>query len=183
MREDPASRKSQEFGERWIRLWERTTGGDGAVITGMRGAWLDRDTWPIEMGDLAAEFDVPEVGDFIRTVLAAWMKRYYTDGAWARKADLDRPETSAAWTELYAEVRALLGEDPASEKARDLALRWCQLWKASTAGDPEIEAGFRSAWMDRHRWPLPWQRHVDEIGAPGIAEWIGKAIQELNRKA
>jgi MerR family transcriptional regulator, thiopeptide resistance regulator len=182
LREDPASKKAQDFGARWVRLFERTTGGDASVIAGMQKAWADRSNWPPEMQRLAPEFDQKKVGDFIAKIFASSMKKYYTDEAWARKAALERPDSADAWKKLFREAQALLGEDPAGKKAQSLAKRWLRLWKTTTGGDREIQAGMRKAWKDRKHWPQPLQQHVDELDLPKINRWISKAIRELRKK-
>src|SRR5215475_6435812 len=116
--EDPASKKAQDFGARWVRLFESTTGGDAGVLAGMQRAWADRGNWPPEMQRLAPEFDQKKVGDFIAKIFASSMKKYYTDEAWARKAALARPDSAEAWKKLFREAQALLGEDPAGKKAQ-----------------------------------------------------------------
>lgn len=173
---DPAEPRSQEFGERWLHVWERTTGGDPAVAAGIRTAWADRENWPPELRARVAEFSRTAAGDFVTNVLSLWMKRYYTDDAWARKAVLSQPGTDQAWTRLYEEARSLLDEDPAGPLAQDLAARWCDLWNASTGGDEEIQAALRRAWIEREQWPRHVRQHADTLGAPAVAAWIQRAI-------
>ncbi|HEX6464096.1 MAG TPA: MerR family transcriptional regulator [Vicinamibacterales bacterium] len=181
--EDPESPKAQEFGDRWLRHWEQTTGGNAGVAAGMRTAWADRENWPPEVRDRVAGLSNPAVADFVTMVLAAWMKRYYSEDAWARKramgragSDQARTGSDLAWTRLFEEARSLLDEDPAGDKGQDLAARWCELWDASTGGDAQIHAAMRRAWMDRERWPLPMRQHVDNLGVPLVADWIGRAL-------
>ena len=180
--EDPASKKAQDFGARWVRLFESTTGGDPGVLAGMQKAWADRSNWPPEMRQLAPEFDQKKVGDFIAKIFAASMKKYYTDEAWARKAALAQPDSAEAWKKLFREAQAMLGEDPAGKKAQSLAKRWLRLWKASTGGDPDIQAGMRKAWKDRKHWPLPLQQYVEELDLTKTNKWIAKAIRELRKR-
>jgi MerR family transcriptional regulator, thiopeptide resistance regulator len=48
------------------------------------------------------------------------------------------------WTELYADVEACLGEDPASPKAQALTARWKNLVEQFTGGDLEIQKGLNA---------------------------------------
>lgn len=72
------------------------------------------------MQGLVAEFDSKEVMDFISKMLAASMKRYYSDQGWARYSALKSSEIAQAWQSLYQEVRAALAEDPAGETGAKL---------------------------------------------------------------
>ena len=56
------------------------------------------------------------------------MKKYYsTDEAWERHRRFYEEGPSREWRELYRDVAAVLGEDPASEVAQELADRWLEL--------------------------------------------------------
>jgi DNA-binding transcriptional MerR regulator len=179
---DPSSPASQAFGARWLRLWEETTGGDDAVLAGLRGAWADRASWPPEMREAASGIETAPVAGFIRVVLADWIKRYYTEDAWAKKQALKRPETDAQWAELVREVQAVLSEDPTTDKGQALADRWCRLVFETTGADPEVIAGMRRAWADRDHWPLPMRpRNADVLAA--VSTWIAQAIAERQKRA
>jgi MerR family transcriptional regulator, thiopeptide resistance regulator len=183
LEEDPGGDKAQDLGVRWMRLWESTTGGDVAVRTGLRNSWADRRNWPSEMRREWGEFKTGKIGEFITKVLAAQMKKYYTAEAWARKTALDRPEIADSWRALYREAGGLLEEDPASEKARELATRWLRLSELSTGGDAGIKEGLKKAWEDRQRWPLVLRQYLEESRVAEIAAWIGKAIHELHKRS
>ncbi len=183
LEEDPGGDKAQDLGARWMRLWESTTGGDVAVRTGLRNSWADRRNWPSEMRREWDEFKTEKIGEFIAKVLAAQMKKYYTAEAWARKTALDRPEVADSWRALYREARELLEEDPASEKASELATRWLRLCDLSLGGDAGIKEGMKKAWDDRQRWPLVLRQYVEEARVAEIATWIGKAIHELRKRS
>lgn len=187
--EDPAGENSRDFCRRWLQHWQNTTNGDAEVLAGHRKAWADRFNWPTEIQRLFGDFDANAVGDFIRKACAASMKKYYEslkkyygDEAW-KKAALDRPEIAQAWKALYDEIRAVLNENPASEKGRELARKWCELWDISTQGDPQVRDAMKRAWRDRENWPLPLQGQVAEGKIVEIADWIGKAIHELRAGA
>lgn len=111
-----------------------------------------------------------------------WSKKYYSPEAQAkveeRKA-LWSPElqekVSRQWSELFADIEASLGEDPAGPKAQALAARWKELLKGFTGGDPEIQKGLNKMWADQGNWPEP-QRSAYRI-KPEIQEFIMKAMR------
>jgi DNA-binding transcriptional MerR regulator len=180
--EDPGGDKAQDFCRRWFQHWQSTTGGDAGVLAGHRKAWADRVNWPTEIQHLFGGFDAQAVGDFISKAYAASMRKYYGNEAW-RKVAVDRPEIAQAWKALYDEIRAVLNQNPASEKGRELAKKWWALWDITTQGDPEIRDGIKRAWQNRGSWPLPLQQQVAERKIAEIADWIGKAIHELRAAA
>jgi DNA-binding transcriptional MerR regulator len=176
--EDPAGEKAQEFCDRWVQLWKDTGGDDADILAGFQKAWADRASWPVELRPLA-EFDPKTTGDFIRKAYAVSMKKYYTDEAWAHKLALDnRSEIKQAWQAFYQEVEAAVSEDPASEKGRHLAQRWCQLWDATTEGDPGLEESFKRSWENRDKWPLLMREGLNKSNIPKLVDWIGKAVRE-----
>lgn len=89
-----------------------------------------------------------------------WTKQYYSDDAKAkieeRKA-LWSPElqerVSREWAQLFTDVEAALGEDPASTKAQELAARWTKLVGEFTGGNPEIQKGLNRMYADQENWP------------------------------
>jgi len=160
------------------------TGGDPEVLAGHRRAWADRSNWPKEIQQRFGDFDDKALGEFIRKAgknfYAQCMKKYYSDEAWS-KLKRDLPELAQPWNALYDEIRTALGENPASEKGRELAMKWIGLWGRSTRGEPEVRDGLRRAWENREDWPLPVQRYAAESKLPQIVEWIGKAIEEMKK--
>jgi DNA-binding transcriptional MerR regulator len=110
-----------------------------------------------------------------------WSKRYYTDEARAKiaeRAKLWTPElqeqVTKDWNELFADVEASLGEDPASEKAQDLARRWKTLVSGFTGGDPEVQKGLNAMYADRDNWPAEQKERVPMN--PAIWQFIQKAF-------
>jgi len=111
-----------------------------------------------------------------------WAMQYHTDEA-RRKIEARPPwtpelqaECSRQWTELIAEVRAALGEDPASPKVQALAARWIKLVESFTGGDPEITAGVQRAWADRENWPPAAQQQAGGFFDAPVWAFIHKAI-------
>jgi DNA-binding transcriptional MerR regulator len=90
-----------------------------------------------------------------------WMMRYYDEGARAKveeRKKLWSPElqerVSKQWTELFADIEAARGEDPASPKAQALADRWNALVGQFTGGDPGIAQGLKAMYSDQRNWPV-----------------------------
>jgi MerR family transcriptional regulator, thiopeptide resistance regulator len=73
------------------------------------------------------------------------MKQYYTDAAWERRRRYYEEGPSPVWLELYRDVRALLGEDPGSDKAQEVADRWLALSVRSYTGDPDVQTNSMTA--------------------------------------
>src|SRR5204863_5815378 len=81
---------------------------------------------------------------------ADFMNKYYSEEAQAKMAERRaewnpelQEQATAAWTALFRDVEAALGEDPASDKAQALAGRWKKLVESFTGGDADISAGLR----------------------------------------
>jgi DNA-binding transcriptional MerR regulator len=82
------------------------------------------------------------------------MERYFkTDAAWTRGRRYFEAWPTEPWRELFRDVAAARGDDPASDRARSLAARWDALFQADTSGDFAFRAGLWRAWHDFHQWP------------------------------
>lgn len=95
-----------------------------------------------------------------------WARKYYTDDAQSRvdaRRGLWSPElqerVSREWAQLFADVEAALGDDPASERAQALAVRWRDLLAEFTGGDPEIQRGLNAMYADQDNWPAAQRGH------------------------
>lgn len=111
-----------------------------------------------------------------------WAKRYYTEDAQAKVEErraLWSPElqerVTRDWNELFADVRAALGEDPAGPRAQALAARWRTLLAGFTGGDPEIQRGLNAMYADQDNWPAE-QRERYRID-PAIMEFMMAAMR------
>jgi MerR family transcriptional regulator, thiopeptide resistance regulator len=111
-----------------------------------------------------------------------WTKKYYSPEAKAKveeRKKLWSPElqerVSREWAQLFADVEAALGEDPAGPKAQALAARWTKLLAEFTGGDPEIQRGLNKMWVDEANWPDPSLRSYKV--KPEIVEFIMKAMR------
>jgi len=112
-----------------------------------------------------------------------WMKKYHSDEGWA-KVQERRPQwspelqerVSREWTELFRDVEAALGEDPAGPKAQALAVRWKKLIEEFTGGDREITAGVKNAWADQPNWPAQFQQQAAPFSNPKVWEYMGTVL-------
>jgi DNA-binding transcriptional MerR regulator len=104
------------------------------------------------------------------------MKKYYsTEEAWERRRRYYEEGPSEEWQELYRDIRAALGEDPAGEKAQALADRWLKLGVRAWSGDPEVQTDSTTAWMDREHWPSAMKQRIAEFRLEEVNEFIKKA--------
>jgi MerR family transcriptional regulator, thiopeptide resistance regulator len=111
-----------------------------------------------------------------------WMKKYYSAEA---KSKLEKREAlwspelqarvSRQWSELFADIEASFGEDPAGPKAQALLTRWRNLIAEFTGGDPAIQSGLNSMYADRGNWPEQ-QKKSFEI-RPEIEDFIRSAAE------
>jgi DNA-binding transcriptional MerR regulator len=111
-----------------------------------------------------------------------WTRKYYSEEAQAKveaRKPLWSPElqerVSKQWAELFADIEASLGEDPAGQKAQALAARWKALVAEFTGGDPGIQKGLNAMYADQANWPQGpkqnWQIR------PEIQDFIMKAMK------
>jgi len=114
---------------------------------------------------------------------AEFMNRYYSQEAQAKMAEKraqwdpsKQPEVTKAWTELFRDVEAALGEDPASERVQALAARWKKLVEGFTGGDPDISAGLGKAWADRRSWPETLKQQTAPFVKPEVWQFMKQAM-------
>lgn len=112
-----------------------------------------------------------------------WTKKYYTEEARAKveeRKQLWSPQNqerwSQEWSDLFREVEAAAGENPASEKAQALAARWKKLVEGFTGGDPQITAGLSKMYRDRPNWPASMQQRMQPFNNKKVWEFIEKAF-------
>jgi DNA-binding transcriptional MerR regulator len=113
---------------------------------------------------------------------ADWKGKYFSDAAKVKVRERQKlwsPELQAQatkdWTELYADVEACMGEDPASPKAQALAARWRDLVAQFTGGDPEIQKGLNTMWADSANWPK--ENEAARFVRPEIHEYMIKVLR------
>ena len=111
---------------------------------------------------------------------ADWTSKYYNATAKPkleeRKAmwspDLQERVTRQ-WNELFRDVEAALGQDPASPTAQALVARWRKLVGEFTGGDPEIQKGLNAMYADQKNWPAERKQYQIK---PEIQEFIDRAM-------
>lgn len=106
------------------------------------------------------------------------MKKYYSEEAWSKVGSRYEGEFSQEWIDLYRDLEAALGEDPASEKVQALVARWRSLFSS----DPEVREGAFKAWADRANWPAAMQQRIAQFHLEEIAPFIGQAITAYRKK-
>lgn len=118
-----------------------------------------------------------------------WYKKYYSEEAQAKieeRKSLWSPENqerwSKEWSDLFRDVEAALGEDPASERAQALAARWKKLMEAFTGGDPQIAAGLSKMHQDRPNWLANMQQRIEPFSNRKVWEFIQKAFAAGNAR-
>lgn len=110
-----------------------------------------------------------------------WSEKYYSEEALAKLKKREwtpemQEQVSQKWTELFRDVEASLGEDPAGEKAQALAGRWKTLVEGFTGGDPDVTKGLSAVWKDRANLPTSTQRQMQPYINPKVWEFIQKAM-------
>ncbi len=112
-----------------------------------------------------------------------FMKKYYNEEAQAKMAEKRaqwtpelQEQATKDWSDLFRDVEASLGEDPAGAKAQALAARWRKLIEGFTGGDPDVSAGLNKVWADRQNWPETLQQQAKPFVNPKVSEFMGKAM-------
>src|SRR5262249_46264780 len=62
--------------------------------------------------------------------------------------------------DLFRDLEAALGENPAGKKAGALAARWHELGESDSGGHADVKAGWERAWADRRNWPDDLRRKL-----------------------
>ena len=132
---------------------------------------------PVDPAVLKKIIEVIEMQDSVEV-----MKKYYgTKEAWERHRRLYEEGPAPEWRELYRNVQAALGEDPASAKAQALLARWFELSrKALRSGDPALQTDSGTAWMDRANWPPAMKRRLEEFQLEELTGLIRKGFHSLH---
>ena len=114
----------------------------------------------------------------------SWTEKYYSPEARAKIEARAREwtpelqaEVSKQWTELFRDVEAALDEDPASEKAQALGVRWKKLVAGFTGGDREVGAGLNRLYADRPNWPAQAQQQMAPYSNPKVWEFMARVLK------
>ncbi len=148
----PASEGAQLLAQRWVLLAELVSGGDVEVKAGGVKAWKDHQNWPVAEQDAcfarygldpgsdrsASMMRVEKVAKFIGQAIA---RKYYGSLESMRFARINQStaERSQKWAELFRDVEAAFGEDPASARAQALAARWTALVREKETPIPRVD--------------------------------------------
>ena len=100
------------------------------------------------------------------------MKKYYSDAAWELRKRFYENGPSSEWQQLYRDVADALGDDPASDKAQQLAERWLALSLRANAGDLDLQTHSGTAWMHREDWPPAMKREIERFKLEEVHEFI-----------
>jgi MerR family transcriptional regulator, thiopeptide resistance regulator len=163
LNEDPASAKVQALVDRWFELSRKALeSGDPALQTDSPTAWMDRANWPTAMKRRLEEFHLEDLVQFMGKAFAAQQKKYFGEAGWAKLHSPDAQVSSHRWqarVDLFRDIAAALGEDPAGERGQEIARRFRTQREDFTNGDSEVKAGLDKMWADRPNWrrPLRWQ--------------------------
>jgi MerR family transcriptional regulator, thiopeptide resistance regulator len=110
-----------------------------------------------------------------------WKGKYFSAEAKARvaarRSQLSpefQEKANKDWENLYADVAASLGEDPAGPKGQALADRWRKLVHDFTGGDPEILKGLQAMMKDKANWPEGAQK--GNFAKPELQAFLAKAL-------
>jgi MerR family transcriptional regulator, thiopeptide resistance regulator len=112
---------------------------------------------------------------------ANWSERYYSKEALEKLKKREwtpemQAEMTKQWNDLFRDVEAALGEDPAGAKAQALAGRWGGLIREFTRGDPEISKGLNNVWKNPSGLPPETQANMKPYMNPKVHEFIQKAF-------
>jgi len=110
------------------------------------------------------------------------MKKYDSEEAWRKRKRQYEQWPSADFENLFREIRAALGEDPAGERAQTLRVRWRQVLNEIVTGDPEVQAGALAAWNDREHWPVAMREKVQELRIEEAVEFLAQAMAAAWKK-
>jgi len=112
-----------------------------------------------------------------------WSKKYYSEEAQAKTEERKKLWSaenqelwSKEWSDLFRDVEAALGENPANAKAQALAARWKKLVEGFTGGDQQITAGLSKMYQDRPNWPANMQQRMQPFSNKKVWEFIQKAF-------
>ena len=110
-----------------------------------------------------------------------WSEKYYSEEAVAKLKQREwtpemQEEVSKKWDDLFRDVEAALGEDPAGAKAQALAARWGALIHEFTQGDPEVSKGLNNVWKNPSGLPKEAQANMKPYMNPKVHEFIQKAF-------
>ena len=169
---DPLAAEAQALGARWIALDKAET-ANGAVRTGLRKAWADREHWPEAMRARLTELRVDRATRFVNTVL--W-ERWEAERLEHERHGHPAPaRVSDARIDLYRDCAAAVSEDPAGAVAQRLVARWRAILDAECGGDAATIEQQIAAWRSRRTWTPAMLRYISSCYAMDAASWLPAA--------
>lgn len=117
--------------------------------------------------------------------------QYFSEAALAKMRQFLEGATSGEWfgewKDLQRDVLAAIGEDPAGEAGRALAMRWRALTQRNAdllnfASDPAVVNGLKKAGRSVHNWPSGLLRRFQESGTAKAVPFILKAMEALPKE-
>jgi DNA-binding transcriptional MerR regulator len=165
---DPLGSEAQALGARWLALDKAET-ANGAIRTGLRKAWADREHWPEAMRARLTELRVDRATRFVNAVL--W-ERWEAERLERERHGHPAPaRVSDARIHLYRDCVAALSEDPAGAVAQALASRWKAIVAAECGGDSDTIDEQIAAWRSRRTWTPAMLRYMASCYAMDAGSW------------
>jgi DNA-binding transcriptional MerR regulator len=165
---DPMGAGAQALGTRWLALDKAET-RVGAIRTGLRRAWVDREQWPAWMRTRLAEHRVDRATRFINTVL--W-ERWEAERLARERGGAPAPaRVSDARIDLYRDCASVVTEDPAGHIAQALVRRWQTILDTECGGDPLTIGEQIAAWRSRRQWAPAMVRYMASCYAMDADTW------------
>ena len=114
-----------------------------------------------------------------------WTNKYFSEEAKGKvqeRKSLWSPElqerVTREWNELFRDVEAALGEDPAGPVAQGLVARWRKLVGEFTGGNAEIQTGLNKMYSDAPNWPAQQQQRQIK---PEIQAFVMEAMKASSK--
>ena len=165
---DPMSDAAQVLGARWLALDKAET-TNGAIRTGLRSAWGDREHWPAALQARLAEHRVDRATRFVNAVL--W-ERWEAERVERERNGHPAPaRVSDARIALYRDCAAAAAEDPAGDVAQRLVTRWKALLDAECGQDTEVVHEQIRVFRSRRRLPPAMLRYLASCHAMDADTW------------
>jgi MerR family transcriptional regulator, thiopeptide resistance regulator len=165
---DPLSADAQALGARWLALDKGET-TSGAVRTGLRKAWADREHWPASLRSRLDAHRVDRATRFMNSVL--W-ERWEAERVERERGGHPAPaRVSDARIELFRACADALAEDPAGDVAQRLVTRWKAIVHAECGGDADAVREQLDARHGRHQWAPAMLRYMASCYAMDPDTW------------
>jgi DNA-binding transcriptional MerR regulator len=165
---DPVSAEAQALGARWLAL-DRTETTVGAIRTGMRKAWMDREHWPAAMQARLVEHRFDRATRFVNTVL--WERWEAERIERERGGHVAPARVSDARISLYRDCAGASAQDPAGDAAQGLVQRWQRILDAECGSDADGMREQIQAWRSRRNWMPAMLRYMASCYAMDADTW------------